>query len=137
MLTQAMLSQHGAYQVLEASDSGYVNALAYPVHIGAAPRIWVAYRKHANYPTLKSCDNGAFMNLDLCQAPFSYEPIGVGGNGNLGSSAQPFIDCVSSTNPLYLGNGQECYWTAERFSGWQFTTPDCAGYRGILLTQGF
>ena len=137
VLTEALLSQHGAYQALEAGSGGYVDALQYPVHQGAAPRIWVAYRKHANYPDVVSCDNGAFFHLDQCIAPFNYVPIGVEANGNLGSSSHPLIDCVSSNNPIYSGNGTECYWTADRFTGWQFTTPDCVGYRASLLAQGF
>ena len=137
VLTEADLSQHGAHQNLFADESGYVSALAYPLHPGGAPRIWVAYSKHANYASVKSCDRGAYFHMDLCQAPFSYTWLGVDGNGDLGSSTHHLIDCVSSTNPLYSGNGQECYWSASRFSGWQFMTPDCEGYGTQLSGAGF
>lgn len=137
VLTEAALSQHGNHQVLEAGANPYVHGLAYPDHPGAVPRVWVAWGKHANHPSVTACDNGAFLHLDACQAPFDYVPIGVDGDGNLGSSSYPLIDCVSSTNPLYSGNGEECYWTEFRFSGWQFVNPDCTGYRSILLGQGF
>jgi len=137
VLTTAVLSQHGGAETLTSGPDGYVDALSYPSHSGAYPRIFPSYGKHANYPDRTSCSTW-LPHLDACYAPYTYERLGVVGSAqNLGSNGVRLLDCVTSTNPFYSMNPPECYWTGARFDGWQNAQPDADPYGPKLRSLGF
>lgn len=137
VLTSAVLSQHDGSQTLTSAPGSYVQALTYPSHAGAYPRIYPSYGKHANYPDPNSCQSG-FPHLDACIPPYTYQRLGTTGSAqNLGSNAHRLLDCVASTNPFYSMNPPECYWSGARFDGWQDALPDTDPYGPKLTSYGF
>lgn len=98
-------------------------ALQFPDHYGWFPRSWVAYGKHANYPTETDCNAGAF-GQDDCPIGSTDERLEHVPWRNLGSSAFPLVgdsySCVESQE-RFAGNGRvECYWKSGiYFEGWQ------------------
>ena len=115
--------------------------MEYPDKKAGYPRVYVADRKHANYPTNTYCDDhggevsGVATNSDDCDSQRSEARLVVSGSANIGSRSQPFKDCVASADPNHpsYGNGRtECYWTVKRFSGWFGVSPDAAAYSTLL-----
>lgn len=115
--------------------------MEYPEKKGGYPRVYVADRKHANYPTNSYCDShggevlGVATDSDDCDSQRIEARLAVGAGENIGSRTHQFIDCVQSgdaSHPNY-GNGRtECYWTVKRFSGWFGVSPDAAPYSSLL-----
>jgi len=120
--------------------------MEYPEKIAGYPRIYVADRKHANYPTNAYCDahggevGGIATDSDDCDGQRLEARLGVGSSRNIGSRSDPMIDCIatdSTSHPTY-GNGRtECYWTTKRFRGWFDVSPDAAPYSDFLALLGF
>jgi hypothetical protein len=136
VLITAYYSHHGDYTAYWPGSNGYPNALFYPSHPGAYPRSYVSFSKHANYASQPECD-AAQWGFENC-LPDRYVRVSAGANLNLGSRAHQRLNCMSSSNPLYSGNGVvECYWTGTRFSGWQGYIPDSDPYSPKMANFGF
>ena len=115
--------------VVERSDMFWADEYA------GRPLIWVSEGKHANYKSRASCNGKPW---DTCSGnvrePF---PLEVLRHRHLGLSwGNVLMDCVSS-HGHGPQPGQECYWTANRFRGWQDLTPDAGGYKESLAFFGF
>jgi hypothetical protein len=74
------------------------------------PVVFIALRKHGNYPDLATCEAGAY-HLDTCSRGLS-ELVPVVADRNLGQSSAPLLDDVE-----FNGN-HEYYWTDAPFCGW-------------------
>ncbi|MFL5403295.1 MAG: hypothetical protein ACJ8BF_10810 [Gemmatimonadales bacterium] len=135
----ATLSQHTGYKTYSRTTREYP-ALEYPGTKGGYPRVYVAYQKHANYPSDAACDAGSIMGTDTCQADL-FERVVAGDNVNVRSRAAHTAaqDCWPSTNPIYSSNGiKECYWTFKKFLGWHVGyTGTGSEYTDKLRTMGF
>jgi hypothetical protein len=102
-------------------------AMQYPDKKGGYPRVYVADRKHANYPSDAYCDShGGIVhdqrtNYDNCDSQRTTMRLEVPSDGNIGSRGTPFINCVLTTrsdHPSYGSGRTECYWTVKKFAGW-------------------
>ena len=98
----------------------------------AAPVIWVAEGKHANYPSAKQCDRGHFY-FDTCDGNDTvvHYPV-LSGRQNIGSAAVPFgrNGCIDGTHTglastLPEAAVEECFWSERRFTGWH-AAPDAS-----------
>ncbi len=138
ILDQAMYSVHGIYVTYPRLFLSYPVTLNYPGKPGGYPRAYVSLKKHANYGSDFECDAGA-LGADDCRAD-TFQRVSAGKIRNVGSRAfhSAAQDCVASTNPLYIGNGEtECYWTNRPFGGWQGRTPGASAYSPKLSSLGF
>ncbi len=139
ILDQAIYSQHEGVKPYSRGSSAYP-AISYATKKGGAPRVYVAYQKHANYASDRECDEGALFGTDNCNASI-FETATAGDNVNIRSRAvHPSTrDCMPSTNPIYADNGvEECYWTVRPFVGWHIGFPaDNSDYSGKLAAMGF
>jgi hypothetical protein len=111
----------------------YPASLQYPDKKGGYPRVFVADRKHANYPTDAYCDShGAIVlgnrtEYDNCDSQRNQTRFEVGSDANIGSRSVPFIDCLATTrtdHPSYGSGRTECYWTVKKFAGWFPAQPE-------------
>jgi hypothetical protein len=137
VLDTARYSAHGDLNTYGRGLGAYPGILTYPSHPGAYPRSWVSYNKHANYANDALCDAGGLFGFDSCISGASTR-VYAGGNVNLGSRAYhtALQDCMTSSDPVYSGNGQiECYWTQRRFAGWTGGIPSSDAYSDPLLKQ--
>ena len=138
VLHQAMYSVHGNYYTYPRTLTAFPITLYYPGKPGGYPRVYVSFRKHANYGSDQECDAGVFTTDD-CKANTFLQLIPTAAK-NIGSRASHTSaqDCMASTNPLYSGNGvTECYWTNRSFGGWQGKTPKASAYSPKLSALGF
>jgi hypothetical protein len=136
-LELVQMSQHGGAPIYTA------NQLRYSGRPYAYPDIFVAWGKHANYPSDSACDSGGVLNKDECDSNRIIRSA-YSAYHNLGSSHHPLRNCVYSES-TYFGNGvSECFWsTGGQFSGWTgISNPppwDTAvpNYGAYLMGQGF
>lgn len=115
----------------------YVTSMEYGDRKGGFPKVYVADRKHANYPTKQYCEDhrgvkkGLNSMSDTCTLPRYTERLAVSSNQNIGSRSHQFINCVStqrSDHPNYGSSLQECYWSSwSNFRGW-FDTSGGGGH---------
>lgn len=134
-LASATLSAHwGTAQ--DATGIYSADALEYSDNYKGRPRIWAARSKHGNYRSKAVCDDGGFLFTDTCD---DNQPetgsLFVASDRNLGNffwGASPvrLKDCTRSVVNTYPGT--ECFWTNDRFQGWQGRTPDSSGYKTSL-----
>jgi hypothetical protein len=138
LLRHAYYSQHAGYAHYAPYFGKAYASVVYPERLGGYPRAYVAGYKHANYASLSACDEGGWNGADWC-SPDTHSRVAVSANANLGSRAHhtPLQDCMPSTNPLYSDGGLECYWTEQRFKGWQAAIPDAGPYSTKLADFGF
>jgi hypothetical protein len=135
VLKTAYYSRHGIYGVYNAGSNGYPG-LFYPAHPGAYPRSYVSMYKHANYASQPECDAAQYGYEDCF--PNAYARTASGASLNLGSRNHQRLNCMSSSDPLYSGDGRiECYWTGVAFAGWQTFQPTAAPYSPKLWNFGF
>ncbi len=141
---------HGTFQgvfsydrsaLLNANQVEY-NGRRYATH----PMVHVARRKHANYGSDSSCDDGS---IDSCEAHAPYFRFPIDPSRNLGSRHVQLVNCISSYGVLAGTGRQECFWTREfdagypmpaamTFCGWHHTTSPCAGgYHNWLWSDYF
>lgn len=103
-------------------SSSWVDVSGIQVHADATglehPIVYVSEWKHANYPDLQTCDNGALFT-DHCEE-HELARLGIAPGGNLGNPAAMLVDDV-----LHDGN-HEFYWTDVRFCGWRVVSTDNA-----------
>lgn len=128
-------------------DGWFPALMTYPDKKGGYPRVYVADRKHANYPTDSYCDShgaivlGQRTDFDECDSQRNEVRIEVAANGNIGSRSTPFIDCVVTArtdHPNYGGGRTECYWTVKQFQGWLLGGVPADPYSNHLLNyMGF
>ena len=140
-------------------NSAWLNAESwtYPAKAQWYPLVYTAIGKHANYPSVSSCEELQqvwilmipwwYQRDDCSYASFKESRVSVLTSRNLGSRAYPAADvpispddqytCVRSTD-RFAGNGrQECFWkTAHVFRGWQ-DAAGVTGYGDILMDRGF
>jgi hypothetical protein len=90
----------------------------------AHPMVHVARRKHANYGSDSSCDDGS---VDSCEAYYRFFRFPIDPNRNLGSRHVKLVDCVSSYGALAGSPRQECIWSYSEFCGWHPTQTTCSG----------
>jgi len=137
VLHKASYSVHTGYGTyVRTGGSQYPTSLSYDGKVGGRPQVFVAFGKHANYASQAQCDGGQ-MGFDNC-LPNASRVLATGAQRNLGSITVKQIDCVYSSNPLYVGLGrQECYWQDIDFSGWIGTEPDSDPHRDRLIAFGF
>jgi hypothetical protein len=151
MLRTARYSQHGEFMVYDAVNctpyypSGCIY-LIYPDGVRRGfPRAYVSQGKHANYASVRECNNGGTLDSDTCQSVNATARVAAAAYLNIGSRAvhTDSQDCMLSSNPSYryYGSGRkECYWTTRRFRGWVPTTQsgaDSDPYSNILVTLSF
>lgn len=147
-VTHASLSKHET--VIGTWGSPYASGLEYPYHPGAAPRIWVALKKHANYTSRSTCNAGSgvpdpfsfLFPFDTCQGNGSEFVVDALGSRNLGSDSIRLLDCVQSNDPFHQGNPPpttECFWSGANFLGWNSVIQGSAtkDYGSILRNLGF
>jgi len=130
-------------------DSYYWDDLDYPV--GPGPRIWSSLGKHANYRNRAACESGATYQ-DSCGGDYVGGKIFAPAYRNVGNfyhlpaasrtTATQLLNCTLWSGSTYVygyfRNGQECFWTDDRFSGWDPMKPDDATpYRRIFEIFGF
>jgi hypothetical protein len=83
--------------------------------------------------------------LDNCDQGDTAARVEFSAFWNIGSTAVPFIDCVTSRNPnyeYYASGRPECYWSPVSFRGWVPLTvgggsADPYDYAGQLALMGF
>lgn len=95
--------------------------LQFASHPQAAPLIYVADGKHANYPTDAACDAGGHYSSDDCSSPRYLDVALVSQSNNIGSRAHQLIDGTTtsnSTHPAFSSHYTEYYWTVQAFRGW-------------------
>jgi hypothetical protein len=91
---------------------------------GAAPVVWVAEGRQANYPTWRACNAGHFA-IDTCRQHDARFHFPVSAVRNVGSRRLPALDAGCLTGgDLGLGAAEasavECFWHPDaRFRGWQ------------------
>jgi hypothetical protein len=130
-------------------DSYYWDDLDYP--LGPFPRIWSSLGKHANYRNRAACESGADLQ-DSCSGDFVGVQILAASSRNLGNyyhvpvatrtSATWRQNCTLWTGSTYVygyfRTAQECFWTDDRFSGWDPLRPDAVTpYKRIFEIFGF
>lgn len=141
------LSHHNGYITATPGPKGYPSGFAWS-RLGASPIIWVANGKHANYPSQQACNDGngggylvdLVFSYDTCNGNDSFFYLDNWANRNIGSSQVHLINCVLSQNQFYQDppHPEECFWTADRFTGWQLDqTTSAQGYRTPLQTFGY
>lgn len=108
----------------------------------AAPIIWVAEGKNANYPSRAACDIGHWL-LDSCDRNDVAARYPVAATRNIGSAAHPIggngciarpdVDSSESVKPDPRGGAAldradpvECFWSDVPFTGWQQSTAGAA-----------
>lgn len=149
VLGRARYSYHGKFNLYQRpSGAAYPTQLTYVQRAGATPIAWVARGKHANYRNQAECDAGngggdvinwAF-SFDDCTANNSFVTLEAWGSRNLGSNLVRLVDCVASNDPYMQSpvRPPECYWSNDRFYGWQLDRSTSAeGYGTILRNLGF
>ena len=115
------------------------NEIQWEQQIGGAPRVWVALYKHANYPSVARCQNGDLA--DNCEGNAVETKVRTGSPYNLGSVQANFINpgsCVAggALVQYYPSDYRiECYWTSNRFAGWDKFGPGVTPYRTELMSQ--
>ena len=155
VLERAWLSQHGDIVQYNgagttSSPHGIVVRLQYPNKPQGYLRVWASQGKHSNYATQPECDTGGAFSTDTCDQADTSWRVFVSDAYDLGTRANPFVDCVPSRDPAYqyYGAGRvECFWTPppsfpmfEKFAGW---IPDAVGgarsthYSSVLDDFGF
>lgn len=105
---------------------------------GAAPVVWVAEGRHANYPDRRACDRGHY-GLDTCDRHDARVRFPVASERNIGSASRPRhpAGCIprrALESAMVDPSAEECVWRpGARFRGWQ---PDAGegvtGYRRYL-----
>ncbi len=78
------------------------------------PLVFVAYRKHANYQDVATCEAGAFYT-DTCSRG-AMQIAEVLADRNVGQSSKPLLDDVVVSSPEAR---HEYFWSDVRFCGWQ------------------
>ena len=120
--------------------------MEYPDRTAGYPRVYVADRKHANYPTNSYCDQhggeplGIHTNSDDCDSQRTSIRLEVGPQKNIGSRSSPFLDCMvtdSTNHPTTIVGRTECYWTVKPFTGWYGVAPSAGAYSDHLNVIGF
>lgn len=143
LLNTAFLSQHGSYVPFDRGVKNYPIQLTYPTKAGGYPRVYVAEKKHANYPSVDACNSGGQFGTDTCEDVNTAARDSYGAIYNIGSDAHRLIDCVTSRNPSYQYFGEartECYWTSQDFRGWvpaRIAGTAATAYSEILSDLGF
>jgi hypothetical protein len=136
VLQTAYYSRHGDNGVYGPGSHGYPQAVFYPSHPGAYPRSFVSMYKHANYASQPECDAAQYGFEDCL--PDTYVRVATALSLNLGSRSHQRLNCMSSSDPLYSGDGRsECYWTGTDFAGWQTFQPRTDPYSPKLAYFGF
>lgn len=151
LLNQAWYSHHKTPYLFMRTPKGktYPTVITYMGNKGGVPLAWVARKKHANYTSQSTCNDGGgapgviadVFSWDDCTGNNTTVPLDALGSRNLGSNSHRFIDCVSSLNPFYQDppRPQECMWSASQFYGWQLdhTEGEVEGYGPKLRSFGF
>lgn len=131
LLDEARYSFHGGYSTYRRGSNAYPTQLTYPQHPAAHPTAWVAYGKHANYRNQSECDAGNgggdivnwVFSFDSCEGNNAFFRFDAYGNHNLGSDDHRLLNCIETTDPVYLSlnprPAPECFWSAQHFFGWQ------------------
>jgi hypothetical protein len=146
-VTRAKLSSHwntpqDGTETVAADDLQYPDGISY-----GRPRIWVAYRKHANYKSSLACEMGPvnygdpWGGTDTCSGNSfslgnSFFEAEVLPSANLGNSWAQKVTCVGSRETT--STQMECYWLPYTFRGWQNQPGEAAGsYSAVLSHHGF
>jgi hypothetical protein len=134
VLNQAFLSAH--YEALGNSSRWvFQGEFEYPGKTGGYPRVYVSRDKHANYVSVGECDDGGYVQMDVCDSMVDNGRVFVGGYRNIGSSTTHLIDATVSPRPGYPST--EYYWTGGYFCGWQQVLCETTGYHNPLGDFGF
>ncbi|GMV05951.1 MAG: hypothetical protein AMXMBFR53_22280 [Gemmatimonadota bacterium] len=129
--SQMFTSAHsGEFGPFDQSRSSGPTSVTFPVKYLAFPQVWVALRKHANYPSAGICNSS--INRDYCT---SDEPIRYRFNVDpaRNTSYWGLPNCL--TSPHFAGT--ECYFTPVEFRGWQDGEPGVTPYAQMLVRSGF
>src|SRR5574338_1545178 len=127
ILDRALLSQHTNWITVQRSGTQvFPTSVGYKDHDGAAPVVWVAWGKHANYESQAHCDGSdgsGITQFDDCTGNNLFFRANGNGNRNIGSRAHNILNCLATSNiffnPPYSDPRQpECMWTADKFWGW-------------------
>lgn len=122
-----------------------VNILLYPEFVSSrplGPRVWVSRDKHANYGSKFACNNGGgFLGTilfdDTCTGSVVVRDFVAYSDGNLGRKAYHDPPMRNCTNSRIGAPGQECFWNAAQFKGWQGGSGGTTPYLDHLRTMGF
>jgi hypothetical protein len=120
-------------------------ALQFPAKTGWYIRSWVAYNKHANYPSFAACEAGVHGNDECLNGPdVRLEHFYT---RNIGSQDHPTVFMQGNTQGCapsadrFIGNGRvECYWKpGDIFEGWQLAQNGyfASAYYDVLAAMGF
>lgn len=143
-LVRGWLSAHSNENQLNVNNNSdwvtYAN-FEYPSGVPrSAPRIYVSFRKHANYESRQRCNTAGPINYDDCTRNRDHGRIAVMRSHNVGGYNFYWVNCTASQNALYWENGvRECFWSGKSdFEGWQGNTGDGGmPYSKYLLSGAF
>jgi hypothetical protein len=131
--TRLFLSAHCFGRSQESCRWYAEGALADFEWSGAAPVIWVAEGRNANYPSQQACDRGHY-SLDTCDHNDTRYTFPVRPDRNIGSRSKPLgtDGCVFGRDlgtRAVAPNVTECFWRSGiSFRGWQSTGTGATGY---------
>jgi len=128
-----------SWEGLGDSQSWGVQGFEYPSGRPLSyPRVYLSLEKHANYRTAAACAAGAFLNGDSCDAVADLGRFFVVRGHNIGSQHAPLIDCVASTQAdTSIYHGTECFWSGDKFRGWQVGAAGASPYAAPLTSVVF
>jgi hypothetical protein len=103
---------------------------------GHYPLAYAADWKHANYPTIVTCQDGGWGSSDDCSSPRTTARFDLSPSKNIGSRSYPSSAACSPTerpdHPLYGSGNLECFWySSYQFKGWFTVAP------GGLASEGY
>jgi hypothetical protein len=104
---------------------------------GAAPVVWVAEGRHANYPSRRACDRGHGF-IDTCDRHETRYAFPIRSDGNIGSRSFPAepggCHAAESLGSSRVAPGAvECLWRSDApFRGWQARGPGVTSYERYL-----
>lgn len=148
-LQSAILSAHYDKWPFDGTRSWGYWQIEYPYTHQGRPLVYVAKNKHANFTSVERCGEGAW-GFDTCDNNGRLQDLktlsvdGLGrfydrfwanniGNGN-NEWGSRLINCIGSFQTYQTSyDGQECFWTDDKFRGWTISSePDSGPYRDPL-----
>jgi hypothetical protein len=99
------------------------------------PRVYVAIKKHSNYPGRQRCNTAGPINYDDCTDNVDRGRIRVWRTHNIGGYEHQSINCVGSQNAKYYANETtECFWGGTNaFRGWQANSGEGGAVHSYYL----